>query len=233
MLGTELKRERLNAATTATYERHGGRASQELRRRNVHRALSAPEQRGRKRVRNGDRGGCADRVRPRLRYCCHLRVGVFCHEAAALARSSAHPRATSGSSGTLERADPRQRKSSSTGMTVEQHLAAGIPCAFLVGGPLQRIRRAPVGLRRVPLAEPRALRACVPPSARSSAPPRGARPALLELQVFGTALIEATQAGCEAVGTRRRAGRAASGAACAAGGRRTVLSAAPARRIEV
>ena len=30
--------------------------------------------------------------------------------------------------------------------------------------------------------------------------PRNARPALLELQVFGTAQIEATQAGCKAAG---------------------------------
>jgi Fe-S-cluster containining protein len=85
------------------------------------------------------------------------------------------------------------------GLTVEQHRAAGLPCAFLIDGrcSAHEVRPSACATHHS-LSRERCEHAFDHPQDIGS--PRGSRPALLELQVFGAALIEATQSGCKAVG---------------------------------
>jgi Fe-S-cluster containining protein len=142
---------------------------------------------------NGARVACA----PGCDYCCHLRVDVFAHEAAALLH---HLRAqvSAEEAAAIEhkiRANAKRVDS----LTAEQHRSAGIACAFL-----RRGRCSAHAVRPSACATYHSLsRARCEHAFRNPADigtPRNARPALLELQVFGAAQIEATGAARKAAG---------------------------------
>ncbi len=130
-------------------------------------------------------------------YCCHLRVEVFPHEAVAL-HDHLRTRVTPADAAVIaERI--RANAQRIDGLTVEQHRAAGIPCAFLVEKRCSAHEARPSACAtHHSLSRERCEHAFRHP--QDIGTPRGSRPALLELQVFGSALIEATQAGCKAAG---------------------------------
>lgn len=194
MLGMELKRERLNAATTATYEL----TAAELR-TSCGAATCAALCRRLNSVVETEFAAATDAGAPiacaaGCDYCCHLRVDVFRHEAVALLdhlRTCASPAEAAALErrilGNAQRID---------GMTVAEHRAAGIPCAFLVGGHCSAYDVRPSACAAYhSLSRDRCEHSFRHP--RDIGTAGNARPALLELQVFGTALIEATQAGCK------------------------------------
>ncbi len=197
MLGMKLSREHLNAATTAAYEhtaaelgssRAPGNCAAVCRRLNgvIDEEFTALT-----------KAGAAIACAPGCDYCCHLRVGVFAHEAAALL-DYLRTRATPADAAAIEQRI-RANAQRIDGLTVEQHRAAVIPCAFLVAG-----RCSAHDVRPSACATHHSLsRAKCEHAFRNPndiGTPRNSRPALLDLQVFGTALIEATQAGCKAAG---------------------------------
>src|SRR5688572_30451113 len=141
----------------------------------------------------GARVACA----PGCDYCCHLRVEVFAHEAVALLH---HVRANASAdeSASLERTI-RANAARVDGLTVEQHRSAGIACAFLRGGLCSAHDVRPSACAAYhSLSRARCEHAFRHPQHIGT--PRNARPALLELQVFGAAQIEATSAARTAAG---------------------------------
>lgn len=197
MLGMELNRERLNAATTATYER----TAAELR-ASCATATCAALCRRLNGVFEGEFAASTDAgvpiaCAPGCDYCCHLRVEVFRHEAAALLEHlrTCAPRAEAAA---IERRILANAQRID-GMTVEEHRAAGIPCAFLTEGRCSAYDVRPSACAAYhSLSRDRCEHSFRHP--RDIGTASNARPALLELQVFGTALIEATQAGCKDAG---------------------------------
>jgi Fe-S-cluster containining protein len=197
MLGMKLSREHLNAATTATYEQTAAELCT-----GPEPATGAALCRRLNGVIDGEftaltNAGAAIACAPGCDYCCHLRVGVFPHEAAALL-DYLRTRATPDQAAAIEqrvRANARRID----GLTVEQHRAAVIPCAFLVKGRCSAhdVRPSACATHHS-LSRERCEHAFSHPDDIGT--PRSSRPALLDLQVFGTALIEATQAGCKAAG---------------------------------
>ena len=197
MLGMKLSREHLNAATTATFEhtatelaKGGEPAGCAALCRRLNRAIDDE-------VATMTSAGAAIACAVGCDYCCHLRVGVFPHEAVALhehLRTSISP-ADAAVIGERIRANAQRID----GLTVEQHRAAGIPCAFLVEQRCSAHEARPSACAtHHSLSRERCEHAFLHPADIGT--PRGSRPALLELQVFGSALIEATQAGCKAAG---------------------------------
>jgi len=141
----------------------------------------------------GARVACA----PGCDYCCHLRVEVFAHEAVALLH---HVRANASAdeSASLERTI-RANAARVDGLTVEQHRSAGIACAFLRGGLCSAHDVRPSACAAYhSLSRARCEHAFRHPQHIGT--PHNARPALLELQVFGAAQIEATSAARKAAG---------------------------------
>jgi Fe-S-cluster containining protein len=134
---------------------------------------------------------------PGCDYCCHLRVDVFEHEAAALVDHLRTRAPAAEAAGVIERIRANARRIDE--LSVEQHRAAGIPCAFLIERRCSAhdVRPAACATHHS-LSRERCEHGFRHP--QDIGTPRGSRPALLELQVLGSALIEATQAGCEAAG---------------------------------
>jgi Fe-S-cluster containining protein len=134
---------------------------------------------------------------PGCDYCCHLRVDVFAHEAAALlhylqAQASAEEAA-------LIEQKIRANAKLVDPLTVEEHRSAGIACAFLRDGLCSAHGVRPSACATYhSLSRARCEHAFRHPGDIGT--PRNARPALLELQVFGAAQIEATSAAREAAG---------------------------------
>jgi hypothetical protein len=134
---------------------------------------------------------------PRCDFCCHLRVDVFAHEAVALLdflRTGASPQ----DAAAIERRirDNAQRIDA---LTVTQHRSAGIACAFLRDGLCAAHAVRPSSCAAYhSLSRARCEHAFRHPEDIGT--PRNARPALLELQAFGGAQIEATSAGRKAAG---------------------------------
>jgi Fe-S-cluster containining protein len=84
-------------------------------------------------------------------------------------------------------------------MTPEEHRTAGLACAFLIDGRCSAHDVRPSACAAYhSLSRERCERSFRDPAHIGTT--RNARPALLELQVLGTALIEATQAACVAAG---------------------------------
>jgi hypothetical protein len=126
-----------------------------------------------------------------------LRVDVFPHEAVALLQ---HLRTRVPASGAAE-IERRLRVNAERieGMTVVEHRAAGIACALLQDGRCSAHDVRPAACAAYhSLSRERCEHSFRHPQDIGTT--RGARPALLELQVFGSALIEATKAGREAAG---------------------------------
>ena len=195
----ELKRERLNRAATATFERTaaaladtegGGTCAALCRQLNrivddetdALRASGAPV-------------ACA----PGCTYCCHQRVTVFEHEAAALL----HHLRTAVAEPIAAQIEQRIRVNAGRidALGVEQTRSARMACAFLHAGrcAAHEVRPSACAAYHSSSRE-RCEHAFRQPDVSGTA--RNARPALLDLQVLGSALIEATQAGCKSAGFR-------------------------------
>ncbi len=130
-------------------------------------------------------------------FCCHLRVGVYVHEALALLshlRTSA-PRAQAAA--IEERIIGNARMIDR--MTAAEHNAARIPCAFLVKGCCSAYDVRPSACARYhSLSRARCEYAYDHP--QDIGTPRNSRPALAELQALGSAVDSATAASLEDLG---------------------------------
>ncbi|HET7924972.1 MAG TPA: YkgJ family cysteine cluster protein [Rhodanobacteraceae bacterium] len=134
---------------------------------------------------------------PGCDYCCHLRVDVFAHEATALL-DYLRTRAAPDEAAQIERRI-RANAARVDALTAEQHRRAGIACAFLSNGLCSAHDVRPSACATYhSLSRARCEHAFQHPADIGTA--RNARPALLELQVFGAAQIEATSAARKAVG---------------------------------
>jgi Fe-S-cluster containining protein len=144
------------------------------------------------------RAGASVACAPGCDYCCHLRVDVFAHEAIALLE---HLRTrASADEAPLVEARIRANAARVDTLTVAQHRAAGIACAFLREGLCSAHDVRPSACATYhSLSRARCEHAFRHPADIGT--PRNARPALLELQVFGAAQIEATAAARKAAGS--------------------------------
>jgi Fe-S-cluster containining protein len=124
-------------------------------------------------------------------FCCHLRVGVYVHEALALL---SHLR----TSAAREQAAAIEKQIISNaraidGMTAAEHNAARIPCAFLVEGRCSAYDVRPSACARYhSLSRARCEYSYDHP--QDIGTPRNSRPALAELQALGSAVDSATEA---------------------------------------
>jgi Fe-S-cluster containining protein len=144
------------------------------------------------------RAGASVACAPGCDYCCHLRVDVFAHEAVALLE---HLRTrASADEAALVEARVRANAACVDTLTVAQHRAAGMACAFLRAGLCSAHAVRPSACTTYhSLSRARCEHAFRHPADIGT--PRNARPALLELQVFGAAQIEATAAARKAAGS--------------------------------
>jgi len=134
---------------------------------------------------------------PGCDYCCHLRVDVFAHEAVALLQHL-RARASPEEAAVIEQ-KIRANAARVDALTVAQHRSAGIACAFLRGGLCSAHDVRPSACAAYhSLSRARCEHAFRHPADIGT--PRNARPALLELQAFGAAQIEATGAARKAAG---------------------------------
>ena len=132
--------------------------------------------------------GAAIACAPGCTFCCHQRVGAYAHEAIALwSRLHTHPLAARLITRIL--ANAREIES----MTVEAHRKANLRCALLVDGRCAAYEVRPLACARYhSLSRERCEHAFNHPQdvgTRSNA-----RPALAELQAFGTSVEAATEA---------------------------------------
>lgn len=197
MLGMQLSRERLNAVATAAYERTAAALEHAC-----DGAAAAVLCRGLNGVIDGEvaasrAAGAGVACAPGCNFCCHLRVGVFRHEAAALLHELRTRIATVDAAAIEQRILANAQRVDA--LTPAQHRAAGLACAFLVDGRCGAHAVRPAACAAYhSLSRERCERSFRHPG--DAGTPRNARPALLELQVLGTALIEATQAAYAAAG---------------------------------
>jgi Fe-S-cluster containining protein len=134
---------------------------------------------------------------PGCDYCCHLRVDVFAHEAMALLHYL-RARVPAEHAAQIEQRI-RANAQRIDGMTAEQHRCAGLACAFLENGRCSAHEVRPSACAAYhSLSRERCEHAFHHPHAIGTQ--SNARPALLELQAFGAAQIEATNAACVAAG---------------------------------
>lgn len=141
--------------------------------------------------------GAAIACAPGCDYCCHLRVDVFAHEAVALLHHL-RTHATAEQAAEVER-KLRTNAARIDALTAEQHRRAGIACAFLRDGLCSAHEVRPSSCATYhSMSRARCEHAFRHPEGIGT--PRNARPALLELQVFGNAQIEATSAARKAAG---------------------------------
>jgi Fe-S-cluster containining protein len=130
-------------------------------------------------------------------FCCHLRVDVFAHEAVALL----HHLRTRVEPADAARIEQRIRANAERvdGLTAAQHRCAGIACAFLAAGLCSAHEVRPAACAAYhSVSRERCEHSFRHPQHIGTA--RNARPVLLELQTFGAAQIEATNAACKAAG---------------------------------
>lgn len=198
MLGAmQLSREHQHREATATFEH----TAAELRRRCGAAASAALCRRLNgvidRKIEALREEGAAVACAPRCDYCCHLRVTVFAHEAEALL-AHLRTRASPGEAARIE-AGIRANAKRIDGMSVEQHRSAGLGCAFLIDGLCSAHDVRPSACAAYhSLRRDRCEHAFRHPEAIGTA--QNSRPALLELQVFAAAQIEATNAGRIAAG---------------------------------
>jgi Fe-S-cluster containining protein len=186
-----LSREQSSSAATATYE-HTATALRESRDGATCAALC--------RRLNGvidakidalQRAGASVACAPGCAFCCHLRVDVFPHEAAALL----HHLRTQVAPERAARIGERIRANALRidALTPEQHRSAGIGCAFLENGLCSAHDVRPSACAAYhSLSRERCEHSFR--HAEHIGTASNARPALLELQAFGTAQIETTAA---------------------------------------
>jgi hypothetical protein len=134
---------------------------------------------------------------PGCDFCCHLRVGVFEHEAAALLHHVRTRLAPAAAAAVARRVVANASRID--GMTVAQHYAARLPCALLVDGRCCAYDVRPSACAaHHSLSRARCEHAFEHPDDHGT--PRNSRPASLELHTLGDALIAATQSALEAIG---------------------------------
>ncbi|MEZ5562932.1 MAG: YkgJ family cysteine cluster protein [Gammaproteobacteria bacterium] len=130
-------------------------------------------------------------------FCCHQRVGVFPHEAAALCsylRTHLSP---------AEAAAIEQRILGNAAridaLSADEHRRANIACAFLQDGRCSAYAVRPQACAAYhSTSRPHCEYAYGHPDDMGT--PKNARPALLELKLYATALLDNTRAGIEAAG---------------------------------
>jgi hypothetical protein len=127
-------------------------------------------------------------------FCCHLRVSVFAHEALALIHHLRTRLAPDDAAAAERRIVANAARID--GMTVVQHYAARMPCALLVEGRCCAYEARPSACAaHHSLSRARCEHAFAHPEHHGT--PRNSRPASLELQTLGHALIAATQSALE------------------------------------
>jgi len=130
-------------------------------------------------------------------YCCHQRVSVFPHEAIALwrhLRTAVAPPVAA----VIERR-LRETAAAVDGMTPQEHHVAVIGCAFLIDGRCSAYEVRPSACAAYhSLSKARCEHAYT--HAGDAGTPGNSRPALLDYQVLGDALIEATRSGLASAG---------------------------------
>ncbi|MEO8465067.1 MAG: hypothetical protein ABI640_06970 [Gammaproteobacteria bacterium] len=193
----QISRERLHGAATATHDdakRHlcvgcvpaecaavAGRLAREL-----DGGFAAAKQ-----------AGAAVACEPGCNFCCHLRVSVFEHEAVAVVHHL-RTRLSPAAAATVERRIV-ENAARIDAMTVAQHYAARMPCALLVDGRCCAYDARPSACAaHHSLSRARCEHAFAHPEHHGT--PKNSRPASLELQTLGDALIAATHSALEANG---------------------------------
>jgi Fe-S-cluster containining protein len=141
--------------------------------------------------------GAAIACAPGCTFCCHQRVSVFPHEAVALfefLRTSSPP----AQAAVIEQRI-RENARRIDGMTVREHYAANVRCAFLVDGRCAAYAVRPSACAGYhSMSRERCEHAYR--HAHDLGTPKTSRPALRELQELGDALVAATRAGLDAAG---------------------------------
>jgi Fe-S-cluster containining protein len=141
--------------------------------------------------------GAAIACAPGCTFCCHQRVGVYAHEAIALL-SRLRALASRAEAAAIE-ARIIANARAIDGMTVEQHRAANVACAFLVDGRCAAYEVRPLACARYhSLSLARCEHAYEHPEDLGT--PRAARPVLAELQTLGVAVDEATETSLRGAG---------------------------------
>jgi Fe-S-cluster containining protein len=193
----KLSRERLNALTTATYE-----STTATFERGCTGATCAALCRRLNGVIDGEiaalqTAGAGVACAPGCDFCCHLRVSVFEHEAMALLLALRTRTAPADAAVIEQRIRVNAQRIDA--MTPEQHRTAGLACAFLIDGRCSAHEVRPSACAAYhSLSRDRCERSFRDPAHIGT--PQNSRPALLEVQVLGTALIETTQAACVTAG---------------------------------
>jgi Fe-S-cluster containining protein len=189
----QVSREHIHSAATAAYERAARLAmdASPARCADACRALAAAID---EQVREAAADGFPPACEAGCAYCCHLRVGVFRHEAVALLhRLSTMPPAQAAA--VRERA--RSNAARIAAMSVEEHYAARLPCAFLLDGHCSAHDVRPSACAAYhSMSRERCERTYRDPSGIGTS--AKTRPVLASLQTFCSALIEATKAGLDA-----------------------------------
>ena len=123
-------------------------------------------------------------------FCCHLRVSIFEHEAVALVHHLRTRLAPDAAAAAERRVAENAARIDA--MTVAQHYAARMPCALLVDGRCCAYEVRPSACAaHHSLSRARCEHAFHQPEHHGT--PKNSRPASLELQTLGDALIAATE----------------------------------------
>ena len=193
----ELSREHINAAATAAHESTaetlgkscGAGACETVCRRLV--AVIEAE------FATVQATGAQIACRSGCTFCCHQRVGVLPHEAIALFQYL-RTRATPAEAAAIEQRIVENARRIDA-MTVREHYAANLPCAFLQSGRCSAYEVRPFACATYhSLSRERCEYAFNHP--QDIGTPKNSRPALLELQAFCDSLSEATRAGLKDAG---------------------------------
>lgn len=192
-----LSREQSSPAATATYEhtaatlresRDGATCAALCRRLNgvIDEKIDALQ-----------RAGASVSCAPGCAFCCHLRVDVFPHEASALLHHLRTRVAPERAARIEERIRANARRIDA--LSPKEHRSAGIACAFLESGLCSAHEVRPAACATYhSLSRERCEHSFRHPEHIGTT--RNTRPALLELQTFGGAQIEATAAASKDAG---------------------------------
>lgn len=130
-------------------------------------------------------------------FCCHQRVGVFPHEAAALHRYLRTRLSPSEATAIEQRILGNAARIDA--LSADEHRRANIACAFLQDGRCSAYAVRPQACAAYhSTSRPHCEYAYEHPDDMGT--PKNARPALLELKLFSAALLDNTRAGLGAVG---------------------------------
>ena len=130
-------------------------------------------------------------------FCCHQRVGIFPHEAAALYRHLHTHQPPAEAAAIEQRILENARRADA--LTVDEHRRANLACAFLQDGRCSAYAVRPQACAAYhSMSRLHCEHAYEHPDDMGT--PKNARPVLLELKLFSTALLDTTRAGIEAAG---------------------------------